>query len=206
MVTYQLGKSEDLYSIISEADRVRICYMLLNRVKLIELVATSKAFPESKFKRYDEQECLMDFLKRTEIFVNIDALHSRSRVINQMKEFKLCELTGSKFDPKISLLKRSLRNWFVPVDLVRDYYGEEVAIYFEWMNFFLRWMTIPALGGIFIRLSNTFIFEPERSPMSALFAILMSIWAALFAINWKKHERSLKILWDNLVLTESKQQ
>lgn len=26
----------------------------------------------------------------------------------------------------------------------------------------------------------------------------MSIWAALFAINWRKHERSLNVTWDNL--------
>jgi len=148
----------------------------------------------------------MDFLKRTELFVNITCLHSRSRVINQMKDFKLCELTGSKYDPKTTLLKKSMKGWFVPVDLIREYYGEEVAVYFEWLNFFLRWMIVPAAGGLVIRLFNTFYFEPSRSPMSALFAIAMSIWAALFAINWKKHERSLRILWDNLVLTESKQQ
>lgn len=190
---------------MSEADRVRICYMLLNRVRLSDLKATSKVFPESKFKRYDDHECLLDFLKRFEIFENITALHSRSRVINMMKEFKICKLKDCEYDPSTSILKKSFTGWFIPVDVLRDYYGEEVAIYHEWLNFFLRWMIVPAAGGLIIRLGNTFLFEPETSPLSALFAICMSIWAALFTINWKKHERSLRIMWDNLAITESKQ-
>ena len=38
--------------------------------------------------------------------------------------------------------------------------------------------------------------------MSALFSIGMSIWAALFMINWLRHQMSLKCLWDNLFHTE----
>jgi len=34
-------------------------------------------------------------------------------------------------------LKEALKNWFVPTDLVREYYGESVAIYFAWMNHFI---------------------------------------------------------------------
>ena len=41
----------------------------------------------------------------------------------------------SKFDGK--LLKEALKHWFVPTDLIREYYGEEVAMYFSWMNFLI---------------------------------------------------------------------
>lgn len=90
----------------------------------------------------------------------------------------------------------------MPVQQIRDYYGEEVAIYFEYMNFFLRWMAFPAIFGFVAFLYSEFFTLPEDSFLCALFAICMSIWAALFSINWKKHERSLSILWDNLYNSE----
>jgi hypothetical protein len=81
-----------------------------------------------------------------------------------------------------------MKRWLAPVSHIRSYYGEEVAIYYEWMNFFLRWMMIPALLGLVVRVFNTFFFEDTgHSPLNALFSIIISIWAALFAINWKKH-------------------
>ena len=41
-----------------------------------------------------------------------------------------------------------MKHWFMPVPLIRQYYGEEIAIYFEWMNFFLRWIAIPGAFGL----------------------------------------------------------
>lgn len=121
-----------------------------------------------------------------------------------MLELKRCKAHNRTFDPKMTLLKRSLKHWFVPVDEIRDYYGEEIAIYFEWMNFFLRWMIGPAILGLVSWILNQFFFDPEKSPLNAFFAIFMSIWSALFAINWRKHERSLTVLWDNLYQNEHK--
>lgn len=91
-----------------------------------------------------------------------------------------------------------MKHWLVPVDLIRDYYGEEVAMYFEWMNFFLRWVLPPGVLGLVSWILNNLLFDPESSPLNAFFAIAMSIWAALFSINWRKHERSLAVTWDNL--------
>lgn len=199
-----LEEGDDLYSVISEAERLRLSYVLLNRVKLSNLKNTNEAFSEANYQRVDANECLLDFLKRHKIFKDITALHSRSRVIQKMLEFKVCKETGAKFDPKESLLKKSLKNWFVPVDLIRNYYGEEIAIYFEWMNYFLKWMIYPGSLGLVLWGGNQLFFDPETSPLNAVFAIFMSIWPALFSINWNKHERSLKVVWDNLFQSEHK--
>jgi hypothetical protein len=47
-------------------------------------------------------------------------------------------------------MKKASSNWFLSVDIIRDYYGDEIAIYFAWMNFFQRWIVIPAIFGFFI--------------------------------------------------------
>ena len=126
---------------------------------------------------------------------DIIALHSKSRAIRKMLDFK--EGDGG------TLLQKAMKGWFVPVDLIRDYYGDETAIYFEWMNFFLRWISVPALMGLVIKSLNYILYEDVgKSPLNAFFSIVMAIWAALFSVNWLRHQRSLRILWDNLYNSE----
>ena len=50
-------------------------------------------------------------------------LNSKSRNMRKQHEGKL--------------LKEALKHWFVPTELVREYYGDEVAMYFSWMNFLI---------------------------------------------------------------------
>lgn len=35
-----------------------------------------------------------------------------------------------------------------PVRRIRAYYGEEVALYFAWMNHFTCWLVLPAIAGL----------------------------------------------------------
>lgn len=95
------------------------------------------------------------------------------------------------------------RTWFVDTEIIRDYYGDTIAIYFEWMNFFLKWIAVPGAFGLIFRVLNTMMYEDvSKSPLNALFSIGMSFWATLFITNWKRHQRGLKILWDNLYQSE----
>lgn len=42
---------------------------------------------------------------------------------------------GNKDVKKLS--KEAMKYWLVPSELIREYYGDEVAMYFEWMNYFI---------------------------------------------------------------------
>ena len=71
------------------------------------------------------------------------------------------------------------------------------------MNFFLKWILLPGAVGLCINIINRIAFEDaSQSPLNALFSIGMSIWAALFSVNWNRSERSLRILWDNIYHTD----
>ena len=113
------------------------------------------------------------------MYKEIIALHSKTRKVYEMVLFN---------DKEDSMLRRALKSWFVPVDLIKDYYGEDIAIYFEWMNFFLKWMIIPAIAGFAIFIVNNFVYDEARdeSPFSAIFSIGMALWATMFAVNWKR--------------------
>ena len=78
------------------------------------------AFPEKAYPRIDEKETLVYFLKRYDFLEEIVPLHSKARLSSSTK-----------------LAKEAFKTYLVPTNLIRDYYGEEVTIYFEWMNFFI---------------------------------------------------------------------
>ena len=92
----------------------------------------------------------------------------------------------------------------MPVELIKDYYGDEIAIYYEWMNFFLKWIMLPAAMGGLTSLINNFVYTEgqDESPFSAIFSIGMAFWATLFAVNWKRHQRGLRVMWDNIYQSE----
>jgi hypothetical protein len=76
---------------------------------------TVKAFNATKL-----EETLLSFLKGKEVVEDLILLNSKAR---HQREDKL--------------LKEALKHWFVPTELVREYYGDEVAMYFSWMNFLI---------------------------------------------------------------------
>lgn len=62
----------------------------------------------------------MTFLKDQGLLQELFPLNSKGR---------------SEYDGK--LFKEALKHWFVPTEMIRDYYGENVAMYYSWMNFLI---------------------------------------------------------------------
>jgi hypothetical protein len=104
-----------LETIICPADKCRIIYNLLSNLKLTDTPLTVKAFNVTNL-----DETLLSFLKSKEAVEDMIPLNSKAR---HQREDKL--------------LKEALKHWFVPTELVREFYGDEVAMYFSWMNFLI---------------------------------------------------------------------
>jgi hypothetical protein len=86
---------------------------------------------------------------------------------------------------------------FIDIKLIRDYYGDEIAIYHEWMKSFQRYLIWPGLLSIVVFILNNTVYTSENSPASALFSLMMTFWGIFFLINWKRHQKSLNYLWDD---------
>lgn len=78
------------------------------------------AFPEKAYPRIDDKETLVYFLKRFNFLEDIVPLHSKARLSSEKK-----------------LAKEAFSHWLVPTQMIREYYGDETTMYFEWMNFFI---------------------------------------------------------------------
>ena len=123
----------DFDKILSEAEKSRLIYIILDKVKTSQTPTFIKAMKGAKDVTQLEgvNEALQYYLKRNQLLKEMVPLWSKSRLIRAGHE-------GAK-DPKDSKLIKQVKcpvHMFVNVDKVREYYGDEIAIYFEWMNYF----------------------------------------------------------------------
>jgi hypothetical protein len=88
-------------------------------VRMTDMFNTNDVFDDKKYHREDKESFIF-FLKRHKLLVELTALHSKARASLSQK-----------------LMKAAFKNYLMPTDLIREYYGDQVTIYFEWMNHFI---------------------------------------------------------------------
>lgn len=89
---------------------------------------------------------------------------------------------------------------FVDLDLIREFYGDEVAIYHAWMNHLFKWLIVPALLAITVSVCDHFLFTVEKSPLNAIYSLIMVFWGTAQVVNWRRNCRGLDVLWDDYTL------
>lgn len=67
-----------------------------------------------------ETDTLDFFLKRNNLLEDLLPLHSKARSNATQK-----------------LVTEAMKHWLVPTELIREYYGDNVTMYFSWMNFLI---------------------------------------------------------------------
>lgn len=111
-----------LYTYLSEADRVRLCFSIFKRIKVIECKELEDAFAKEDLKKIDEKETLVDFLSRYTIITEVECLKSRSQAVMRLNNF----VTGSGAQNSDNGLiwKQASLNIFIDQEVIRDFYGE----------------------------------------------------------------------------------
>ncbi|XP_063728669.1 anoctamin-8-like [Symsagittifera roscoffensis] len=100
-------------------------------------------------------------------------------------------------EAKNSLWKKIRANPIrVPIADVRDYFGEEVAFYFAWMNFFNITLLVPGLVGLFLYMIRPKGVDIDHAKFLPVFAVVVVLWAVLFLIFWRRRQASWAFKWD----------
>ncbi|KAI1319359.1 hypothetical protein EDD11_004225 [Mortierella claussenii] len=83
---------------------------------------------------------------------------------------------------------------------IRNHFGEKVAYYFEFLQFYFLWLIVPTALGVLIHLFG--------SPFSIVYSISVIIWAIVFIESWKRREKELALWWGvrNVKKSESRRQ
>lgn len=80
---------------------------------------------------------------------------------------------------------------------IADYYGHNIAIYFKFMLFYIKWLTIPAIFGI-IRQIIVFIDPDEASltfELDTIYCLMIIIWSTLFIKYWRRKSAEISTIW-----------
>ncbi|KAF9168344.1 hypothetical protein BGX20_011343 [Mortierella sp. AD010] len=88
--------------------------------------------------------------------------------------------------------------WFINhEDLcrIRDHFGEKVAYYFEFLEFYFISLMIPTGLGVFVHFFG--------SSFSIFYSISIIVWAVVYIESWKRRERELALWWGVSNVTKS---
>ena len=111
----------DKDNLFSSSDRVRLMYSILEAITVLEVGENESALSRLL---HNHNEYLCDSLRMLEIIDTVSPVH-----ISHIKD-KVCQETLKYWTP-------------TPVQGFRDYYGEEVALYFAWMDFYIKALLFP---------------------------------------------------------------
>ncbi|KAL4629986.1 anoctamin-10 isoform X2 [Arapaima gigas] len=97
-------------------------------------------------------------------------------------------------------LKRLSSTWyqnvrlsFQPLDDIRHYFGESLALYFGFLEYFTLAMVPMAFIGI-----PYYLFDWEDYDKYVLFAVFNLVWSTVFLEMWKRCSASLAYSWGTL--------
>ncbi|KAF9579680.1 hypothetical protein BGW38_003964, partial [Lunasporangiospora selenospora] len=78
---------------------------------------------------------------------------------------------------------------------VREHYGEKVAYYFEFLQFYFQWLAAPTGLGVFIHLFG--------SSFSIIYGVFVILWAIVFTECWRRREKELALWWGVLHVSKT---
>lgn len=113
---------------------------------------------------------------------------------------KLAEAQGTPCYCQAPMETKHFSMLWIPLDSIRDYYGDHVGIYFAWLQLYTKSMIMPSAFGIITflaPLANGKVpgTAPDENILVAPYSIYLCIWTATFLSLWTRRENELKFLW-----------
>ncbi|KAL7990820.1 hypothetical protein Chor_014250 [Crotalus horridus] len=79
---------------------------------------------------------------------------------------------------------------YQPLNHIRRYFGEKIALYFAWLGFYTAWLLPAAVVGTLVFIIGIFLMFHDIP------TIFMSLWAVTFLEYWKRMNATLTYRWD----------
>lgn len=78
--------------------------------------------------------------------------------------------------------------WFIPIDSIRDYFGEKIALYFEFLSFYTFHLSYMAFIGFIIQLLQDNLQKKDASIINIIYSIFIVVWSTCLLQGWKRKE------------------
>lgn len=66
--------------------------------------------------------------------------------------------------------------WEQPFDLIKNYFGEKIGLYFLWLSHYTSWLLFPAIAGA-IAYADVLYEGTNDATSIPIYAILVALWA-----------------------------
>ncbi|KAG0364653.1 calcium-activated chloride channel-domain-containing protein [Gamsiella multidivaricata] len=89
-----------------------------------------------------------------------------------------------------SWLKAWSTKWLVDQEdltKIRDQFGEKIAYYFEFLQFYFKWLAAPTALGVIVHFFGT--------SFSIFYGVCVILWSVVFTEYWQRRERELSLWW-----------
>ncbi|OMJ91300.1 hypothetical protein SteCoe_6192 [Stentor coeruleus] len=112
---------------------------------------------------------------------------------NVLYNFKPVQVDG----PLMTSWSTSLINQKIPLSKIRNYFGEKIALYFEFLRYYQVSLLLPAFIGLGVFIVQRLLNDEHIvvQILNAAYSVFMTIWATIYLEGWKRREASLSIMW-----------
>lgn len=87
-------------------------------------------------------------------------------------------------------LRRALSRWWMhdsELEFIRRQFGEKIAMYFAFLQYYLTWAIAPAAVGV----STHFLI----GDYSILYTVFIVLWGTAFVFGWQRRQAQLAVRW-----------
>lgn len=99
---------------------------------------------------------------------------------------------------RVQLWKEAKVIWplSAPIDTLQSYYGEQVAIYFAWLDCLTMMLIGPSIFGVYVWLAREDEASIDTDPRTTMYSFFMVIWGFAFLQTWKRTANGCAWKWD----------
>jgi len=98
---------------------------------------------------------------------------------------------------------------YQPTEEIRDYFGDDVGLYCEWLTTYTKALGPNCIIGVFVLVTQIlsakeFPGNPDENVLTDFYSVYIGFWSVVFLESWARRETELKFLWgtEQLTLTE----
>lgn len=112
----------------------------------------------------------------------------------------LIDMRSKSSNPDLPLMQcwtTSFINQKIPLSKIKNYFGEKIAFYFEFLRYFQTSLLIPSIIGLVVFIVQKTKHENSLPVLilNIIYSVLMTIWAIVFLEIWKRKEAAMSIQW-----------
>lgn len=84
--------------------------------------------------------------------------------------------------------------WDAPVEEIRDYFGEKIALYNVFLGHYSWWLIIPSFIGLAFQLVVWATLRFSH-PVLPFYSLVITVWSVVMLEHWKRREAKTALRW-----------